>query len=68
MRSLRNFAGWASALLARLIHPLNDETISKRLLAEAKRLAVEHEASREHHAALAKMYRARVARLSRSQL
>jgi hypothetical protein len=42
--------------------PTADE-IAARLAADAARAAIEHEASAEHHAALAAMYKARAARL-----
>lgn len=44
---------------------VNADAVRADQLEEAERLALEHEAAAEHHAALATMYQARVRRLCR---
>lgn len=44
--------------------PTNPEKIASQQLYEAKRLLLDHRAAAEHHDALARMYEARIARLT----
>lgn len=47
--------------------PTNPEKIASQQLYEAKRMLLDHRAAAEHHDALARMYEARIARLSAEQ-
>lgn len=51
--------------LFRLFRPVSIDEMRARLAADAQRLALEHETAAEHHAALAAMYTARHARLTK---
>ena len=49
----------------KFFQPVSAAKVASQLLTEAQRMAVEHEAAAEHHKALADMFKARVARLSK---